>query len=179
MIFTLRTIKALYKRDLKRLLIYNLKDDFYLKLLIRLYLIILVFFALNYFKIITLIPKVFGFLSFVLGIGILGMLIHIVIQFYLQYRIIKKKSTLVENILEEIKFCESYIEVSRNGTKKKYSWDSFKYALKLKNTFFLTPINQKDDFLRFNKDELIKGDFDSIISFVEKKWCAISNGNSS
>jgi len=168
--FKFKNSEDQYKNDLKKLLIYDLKDDHYLKVFLKIYLIIVIVFLLNFFEIISFYSKVFNFLSVVLGVGILGMIIHSLIEFYIKFNLIKKKSTQLKNIVETVEFSSTIISVDRNGVLIEYSWNSFEYFLKLKNTIFLIPVNQNDDFLRFNKSELIYGDFNSITTYIQNKW---------
>ena len=170
MIIQIKTRKKLYRKDMVRLFVYNVKEDIYSKILIIIYLVILAVFCLNHFKIIQFYVELINFFCFSIGIGIIGMIIHITVQYALELKRINKNADLLDERIEKIIFEENSISVERNSIKDKYKWESFKYFLMIKDTIFIIPVNKNDNFLRFNKMELLEGDFYSIIAMFKKKW---------
>ena len=168
--YTIKSSKEQYKKDIVHLILHDLKNDSAFIILLGFYIILGFIFLFNKYEIFSFFPKTIDFLIFVLGAGLLGMIAFTLIDFYIKFSNVKKKSLLIHNVLEETKFYSKKIEVIRDGQKKEYLWGYYKKYLLINNTIFLVPKNKKDDFLRINKVELIDGDFNTIVSYIQSKW---------
>lgn len=165
-------LKDNYKKDLIRLMIYDLKSDKWFIAFILIYVLIFIIDFLNKIEIISFRPDTFRMLSFTLGFGLLAMLIYTVIQVL---KIIKKINSEVNNLYENemiIKLTDEAVSIQTNRYNDSYylKWNEIKELIVLGNTLFLILVYKNGFMIRINKEEIIRGDFEEVLKYIKAKF---------
>ncbi|EMY79948.1 hypothetical protein pgond44_14373 [Psychroflexus gondwanensis ACAM 44] len=159
-----------YQRDMNKYLFNDLKSDKIFNYYLLAYVLILILFILNKLLIINFIPEVIEFFTYVLGGGIVLMLLYTLVHYLIKSKEIKKTSYSLPNKEEYILFEDECVEYSWNHMVYRVELDSFKKLSVLDSTLFLIPKNKKSPLLRINKSEITSGDFEQIIEYIKQKW---------
>lgn len=158
------------RKDLVRLMIYDLKSDKWFNAFVLICLVVFMINFLNNLKILSLKPEIFKMLSSTLGVGLLAMLIYTAIHALKSLKRINNQAKVLQEGEMAIKFTDDGVSVQTNSYGDSYSleWNEVKELLVIKETIFLIPVYKDGLLIRINKKEIIQGDFDKVLLFIKK-----------
>lgn len=160
--------KRAYYDDSKRLLIHEITNDKAFMLLLIIYFVILFVFLFNIIFSASFFLKEIKLLTYSLGIGILGMIIHSVYFYLIKLKKIKLSSKYLPDKEEYIEFDDDTVKLSWNNQTLEYSWKIFKKAIRIGDTIFIIPY-KKFPLIRLNPTEIKNFDYDAVIFFLREK----------
>ncbi|MDX1718572.1 MAG: hypothetical protein R3353_00285 [Salegentibacter mishustinae] len=167
--FKIRYKPDVYKSDMIKFYINELKNDKIFLVFIFIYVVIFTIFLLNDFRTIDFFPPLFELLTVSLGVGIFFMISHRL--FYLFRRIRE-----IKFLKSELPSKEEYFEIKNN--KLIFSWNNSVYDFKIDNykdflildkAIFFVPEKKHTPLFRVNQDEIGNLNFSELIKILRNK----------
>lgn len=167
--FSVKYDKTEYYKDSKRLLTYEVICDKPFLIFVFVYIIIVTTHFINILFDFDIYVREIALLTYSLGIGLLGMIVHSIFSFFNKLNKIKTSFSYLPKNEEYIKIDGNSIELSWNNEILNYKWESFKKVIFIGNTIFLIPLN-KSPLIRLNSTEIKDFDFDETLMFLKEKF---------
>lgn len=171
MTFSVKYDKQRYKNDLHEYLIQaNSRRIRELGILLIITVLSLAIHLLNKFEILNFSPTLV-YLSFLGAIGAFGFMLIFDLIYYIRALIdIKSTARNLSVQQESLTLKPTHIEFTWNNSSFNCFWNSYKNAIRLKESLILVPIKRGSMPVRINKYEIGKEAYSLIIKEIEKRY---------
>lgn len=167
------------KKSCIRLFMYLIKEDKAFNLFFVFYSFILMLLILNNYGVVSFFVKTVEMLVFVLGAGILSMLLYFFFDILFIFKRVQRDSMNKFGNVIKYEFKDSGIRIiGGKGDDGFYYWNEFKGMLLLKDTLYIIPISKSNSFILLNQNEIIGHKVDTVVDFLQIKLVMLNKNNS-